>query len=50
MCDTVLAGEADNMPFSFMGKKALIAKAANERFERRDGKFANLIYNPDRVR
>lgn len=50
VCDVVLAGKADNIPFSFMGKEAFIAKAANERFERRDGKFANLIYNPDRVR
>lgn len=50
VCDEILAGEADNIPFSFMGKEAFIAKAANERFERRDGKFANLIYNPDRVR
>ncbi len=50
VCDEILAGEADNIPFSFMGKEVFIAKAANERFERRDGKFTNLIYNPDRVR
>lgn len=50
VCDTILAGKADNEAFSFMGKKAFVAKAANEKFERKDGKFANLIYHPDRVR
>ncbi len=50
VCDTVLAGKADNVPFEFMGKRAYVAMAANERFERSDGKFANLIYNPDRIR
>lgn len=50
VCDAVLAGEADDIPFDFMGKKAYIAKNSNERFERRDGKFANLIYNPEKLR
>lgn len=50
VCDAILAGKADNVPFSFMGKKACIAMAANERFERNDGLFANLIYNPGRIR
>ncbi|XCP85571.1 MBL fold metallo-hydrolase [Roseburia hominis] len=50
VCDVILAGQADNIPFDFMGKKAYIAKATNERFEREDGKFANLIYNPEKVR
>lgn len=46
VCDTILAGKADQIPFHFMGKKAYVAKKTNERFEREDGKFANLIYNP----
>lgn len=50
VCDAVLAGKADDTEFMFLGKKAFVAKAANERFERRDGLFANLIYNPDRIR
>jgi glyoxylase-like metal-dependent hydrolase (beta-lactamase superfamily II) len=50
VCDTIIAGKADNIPFEFMGTKAYIAKAANERFERLDGKFANLIYNPNNVK
>lgn len=49
VCDTVLAGKADDLPFEFMGKKACIAKDTNERFERKDGAFANLIYNPENV-
>lgn len=45
VCDEALAGETDDLPFEFMGMKARIAKKCNERFEREDGKFANLIYN-----
>lgn len=50
LCDDVIAGNVDHVPFEFMGKHALVAKAANERMERKDGKFANLIYNPNRIR
>lgn len=50
VCDTILAGTADNIPFDFMGKKAYIAKKSNEQFQRADGKFANLIYNPERIK
>ncbi len=50
VCDDIISGKADNLPFAFMGKKALIAKKCNERFEREDGKSANLIYDPDKVR
>lgn len=50
VCDDVIDGIADNLPFEFMGKKAMIAKRCNERFEREDGKSANLIYNPDKIR
>lgn len=49
VCDDIISGNADNQPFEFMGKKALIARKCNERFEREDGKSANLIYNPDRI-
>lgn len=49
VCDTILVGKADQIPFHFMGKKAYVAKMANERFEREDGKFANLIYNPEKI-
>lgn len=49
VCDDIIEGRADNLPFEFMGKKALIAKKCNERFEREDGQSANLIYNPDKI-
>lgn len=49
LCDDIYSGNVDNIPFAFMGKQAVIAKAANERMERDDGKFANLIYDPRRI-
>lgn len=50
VCDDIIGGNADNLPFEFMGKKAVIAKWCNEQFEREDGKSANLIYNPYKIR
>lgn len=49
VCDEVLAGKADDLPFEFMGMKALIAKKCNERFEREDGKSGNIIYNKENL-
>lgn len=49
VCDEILAGETDDLPFEFMGMKAFIAKKCNERFEREDGKFANLVYNKNKL-
>lgn len=49
VCETVLSGRADDLPFSFMGQQALIARACNARFERYDGGFANLIYRKDHL-
>ncbi|MDD3361429.1 MAG: MBL fold metallo-hydrolase [Hespellia sp.] len=49
VCDETLAGKADDLPFEFMGMKAFIAKKCNERFEREDGKFANIIYNKNKL-
>lgn len=50
VCEDIFGDKADNLPFEFMGHKALIAKACNERMERVDGKFANVIYNPEKMR
>lgn len=50
VCDDILAGRADNLPFEFMGKPALIAKTCNEYRQRADGGFANLIYDPNKCR
>lgn len=49
VCDEIMEGRADDLPFEFMGKKAWIAKQCNERFERTDGKSGNLIYRKDRI-
>lgn len=45
----VLSGRADDLPFTFMGKQAWIAKKCNERFERADGKSGNLIYSREKL-
>lgn len=50
VCGDVLNGESDERPFDFMGKKALVAKSCNEKCRRADGKYANLVYNPNRLR
>ena len=51
VCDDVLAGRADNMPFTgFNGEPALIAKAMDfQRFCRADGGSGNIVYNPDHL-
>lgn len=52
VCDDILAGKTDDMPFrGFNGEPALIAKAMDfSRFCRADGGEGNVIYNPDNVR
>ncbi len=49
VCEDIKNGQADDLPFSFMGTQAYIAKKCNERFERADGKSANLIYNKEKI-
>ncbi len=50
VCKDVLDGKSDEVPFEFMGNHCLIAKKANQRFERLDGGFGNIIYSKNRVR
>lgn len=50
LCDDVRLGKVDQVPFEFMGKHVLMAKAANAHMEREDGGFANLIYNPEKIK
>lgn len=50
VCDEVLAGKADDIPFDFMGHHALVAKKANERFERLDGGEGNIIYDKEKLK
>ncbi len=44
LCDDVLAGKGDDIPFEFMGKTAYIAKKVDDHFHRLDGKCGNFIY------
>lgn len=48
LCDEILEGSTDDVPFEFMGMKAFIAKKCNERFERCDGKCGNIIYSKEK--
>ena len=52
VCDDILAGRADNMPFRGPGgEPAVIAKAMDfSRFCRVDGGEGNLVYRPDGIR
>lgn len=49
LCEDIKAGKVDNIPFTFMGQQAYIAKEVNEKFERVDGLFGNIIYNKERI-
>lgn len=50
LCDDVLAGTDDRVPFAFNGKNVCFAKAIGPDFMRLDGKAGNLVYNPGRIR
>lgn len=49
LCDEIMTGKADNIPFNFMGQTAFIAKAINPDFSRVDGKAGNIVYNPHKI-
>lgn len=50
VCDDILAGRVDNIPFQSEIGSGLIAKAMNfERFCRIDGGEGNVVYNPNRL-
>jgi len=50
VCDDILAGRADDVPFSFMGRSALIAKAVAGPGRRADGGVGNVVYDPANIR
>lgn len=51
VCDEILAGQADNLPFQNPMGSGLIAKAMDfSRFCRADGGEGNIVYNPQRLR
>ena len=49
LCDDVMKGNTDDIPFEFMGTKAFIAKKMDDSFKRVDGKSGNLVYNKEHV-
>lgn len=50
VCDEVLAGTADNLPFQSPFGNGLIAKAMDfQRFCRADGGAGNVVYNPEKL-
>lgn len=50
VCDEILDGKADDIPFDFMGHHAFVAKKANERFERVDGGEGNIVYDKEKLK
>lgn len=50
VCNDILDGKADDIPFEFMGHHAFVAKKANERFERVDGGEGNIIYDKEKLK
>lgn len=49
VCRQALDGNADDIPFEFMGNHAYIAKKCNEKFQREDGRCGNIIYSKERL-
>lgn len=49
VCQQALDGNADDIPFDFMGNHAYIAKKCNEHFQREDGKCGNIIYSKEKL-
>lgn len=44
VCDEIIAGTSDDIPFEALGEKGFIAKARNVNGERIDGKVGNIVY------
>jgi glyoxylase-like metal-dependent hydrolase (beta-lactamase superfamily II) len=49
LCDGIMAGNTENLPFEFMGETACLAKAINPDYSRVDGKTFNIVFNPNKV-
>lgn len=49
LCDRILEGMADDIPFRFRGGTYYIAAKADRSFHREDGKSGNIIYNKERL-
>ncbi len=49
VCDDILRGNVDDVPFDFMGGRYYIAKAVLPGFKRTDGGEGNIIYNMEKI-
>ncbi|WP_367297280.1 MBL fold metallo-hydrolase [Loigolactobacillus coryniformis] len=49
VCDDIIAGKADDIPFDFMGNHAFIAKKADNEFNRQDGIEGDIIFSKQRI-
>lgn len=49
LCDTILEGKDDKVPFSFRGKDVFFAKAVGPDFMPLDGKDGNIVYSPNHL-
>ena len=50
ICEDIMAGNADDLPFHFRGMQACIARKCSPQFERDDGRRGNLIYSKEKIR
>lgn len=49
LCDEILTGTTDEVPYDYQGKPAFIAKAVDENMLRRDGVYGNIIFRKDKL-
>lgn len=49
VCDDILSGHVDNVPFDFMGESAVIAKAMSRPGGREDGGVGNIVYQTHNI-
>lgn len=49
VCDDIMKGAVDDVPFDFMGGHYFIAKAIKPGFKRTDGGEGNMIYNKEKI-
>lgn len=49
VCDAVLAGAVKGTDYTFLHLKGMIAMPVDEQGKRLDGKFGNIVFNPQRI-
>lgn len=49
LCDEIMDGKDDAIPWEFLGCPVLVAKARDEEMNRYDGKIANILYSKNHI-